>query len=688
MNESLRNKTTVQDLRNKYIRTLNDSANKTECANKIANDLFALDLTVYSKNSSFESIIYNSFAKSILDDNISLHPEQMRIISHIEKNEASIISAPTSFGKTFCVFEYIARYEPKNIVLVVPTLALVDEYFKKIVKTYRVFFSKYKVYTVITENDKFDFNRNNIFILTHDRIVNESLYSKLLRIDFLVIDEVYKLETDFDNDRVLVLNMAYYYLAKKAKKYTLLAPFINGVLNAEKLDKVPAFIKSDFSPVVNDIEIREVLSNSDRFLVCKEILENIKEEKTLLYFPTVTEMYKYINEVISFENKINILSPDIEQFIQWAKEEIHEEWCVVKALERGYVIHNGQIPLGTRIYQLGLFEDNSMYNRMLCTSTLLEGVNTSAKNIIIIKPSRISMKDEDSFAAFDFYNLVGRTGRLYKHYIGNAYYIKGPNDPEYKKEEAVKDIRFEITDNSKDIDIQKGDIDKYKDVKDFLSELRIDVKEYKEEIGIKLRFDTVLKLHQRYKRYKNDLIVELKELCTNKKRGRIYLVKILYKICEESPNKIKENLITSLLNLNRPKLKRVIEDTRVYYKGIDINILISNAIKIKNSYLEHDFYAKVILIKYFLEKDGCLASCIKMLNEKILKTIEILYFLNSKEKKMLLDLGIYERDIDNILKIIGDKFSDSFELKKLLLDNTDKLNKITYLSKYVIWNLK
>ncbi|MBP3722799.1 MAG: hypothetical protein J6I62_06090 [Selenomonadaceae bacterium] len=79
--------------------------------------------------------------------------------------------------------------------------------------------------------------RRNIFVLTHDRVVQESILAKVEKIDFLVIDEVYKLETDKENDRVLVLNMVYYYLAQKAKKYVLLAPFIKEIQDCENLEK-------------------------------------------------------------------------------------------------------------------------------------------------------------------------------------------------------------------------------------------------------------------------------------------------------------------------------------------------------------------------------------------------------------------------------------------------------------------
>lgn len=67
-------------------------------------------------------IVYSALSEAALDENISLHPEQIQIVNEIVTNDALIVSAPTSFGKTFCIFEYIARFEPFNIVLIVPTL--------------------------------------------------------------------------------------------------------------------------------------------------------------------------------------------------------------------------------------------------------------------------------------------------------------------------------------------------------------------------------------------------------------------------------------------------------------------------------------------------------------------------------------------------------------------------------------
>ena len=98
------NKYDTQKLREKYIRALAMSEDSTEKAKELADDLFALDLTVYSQYHSFDSIVYSSFAQSRLDKDIVLHPEQLEIIKQMELNDALIVSAPTSFGKTFTLF--------------------------------------------------------------------------------------------------------------------------------------------------------------------------------------------------------------------------------------------------------------------------------------------------------------------------------------------------------------------------------------------------------------------------------------------------------------------------------------------------------------------------------------------------------------------------------------------------------
>ena len=680
----------LQSKRKMYIRELAKAENASKRAKSMAEDLYSLDLTVYSADYCFESIIYNALAVSEIDSSIALHPEQINIISHIVNNDALIVSAPTSFGKTFCIFEYIAKYRPDNIVLIVPTLALVEEYYKKIIKKYRNSFEGYKIYTNVSEEKEYDFTQRNIFVLTHDRVVQESVLAKIEKIDFLVIDEVYKLETDKENDRVLVLNMAYYFLAQKAKKYVLLAPFIKEIVDCENLEKKPFFYRSDYSPVVNNVIQRRIIDSADRFSECEELIQNLDGQKTLIYFATVSGkygMYKYISSVVANEPEVEQLPDEVSYFIQWASEEIHEEWCVITALKHGYLIHNGQIPVGTRIFQINQYGEQEGFCKMLCTSTLLEGVNTSAENIIIVQPARKNAKEGECFTSFDFYNLVGRTGRLNEHFVGNAYYIQGPHDAEFSFEDAVRSVRFEILDKTDDMDIQFKNISDNEEVTSFLECLGIDIDEYLNNIGTKVRFDTARKIFYRFEENRASLSDLLYNMASNDQIGRYNLVKLLMVIVDGKANKLDASIANKLLDRRRLKIKQVVDEIRIYFPTAEIDSLISTTIRIKNGYLEHQFFNRVNIIKYFCEKAGFEDKQIDVLNDKIINAIEYLYFLNVKNKKMLIDIGIYERDVEKIIKIIGDDFDDTTELKNRLINNFDKLGNISYISSYVIQNL-
>lgn len=589
----------IQLYREQVIKEINDTEHKTQYIEKNAEAIYALGLTMYSSVFSLNSAIYNGFSLSELDERISLHPEQIKVLEKIEKNRGLIFSAPTSFGKTFVIFEYIARFKPKNVVLVVPTLALIDEYKKKIINQYRNIFKQYKVYLSIDEDKEYNLEEYNLFLVTHDRVINESIHQIIKSIDFLVIDEVYKLQKDNKDDRVLILNLAYYNLVSISKKYVLLAPFIKGVNNLDKLDDKPYFYGTNYSPVVNEVIEIPIIDDNDRLNKAKSILKEL-EGNTLVYFPTVTELNKYIDGMADGEEEQALeANPILSEFITWAKNEIHEKWSVLKAMENGYLVHHGQLPLGIRMLELDLFNDTNekFYYRMLCTATLLEGVNTTAKNIIITKPARGA---GNAFDAFDFYNLVGRTGRLFQHYLGKAYYIKGPEDRNYVKGEALKSIEFELTTDSIDIDINNGNYVKHENFVEFLNMLHIDYDTYKMEISSKCRFSTVLKLYSKYCKNKQSLFTELDKQDRNDSISKLGMIRELYKIVNDKQYKMK--LQTFLINkltyktVPRLNIRTVVNDAMYWYEHEDINYVIKSAISLKNSYIEFDFYKRIQVI--------------------------------------------------------------------------------------------
>ena len=79
------------------------------------------------------------------------------------------------------------------------------------------------------------------------------------------------------------------------------------------------------------------------------------------------------------------------------------------------------------------------------------------------------------------------------------------------------------------------------------------------------------------------------------------------------------------------------------------DIAFDHHIMIPNLNLDATLYNRVSIIKYFCQKAGFEENQIDVINEKIINAIEYLYFINVKNKKMLIDIGIYERDVETIV---------------------------------------
>jgi hypothetical protein len=85
-------------------------------------------------------------------------------------------------------------------------------------------------------------------------------------------------------------------------------------------------------------------------------------------------------------------------------------------MQRGIGIHHGRIPRALAQYIVRAF-DKEQLRFLVCTSTLIEGVNTKAKNIVVYD-HKINKQPLDLFT---FNNIRGRSGRMFKHFVGHVY---------------------------------------------------------------------------------------------------------------------------------------------------------------------------------------------------------------------------------------------------------------------------
>ena len=87
---------------------------------------------------------------------------------------------------------------------------------------------------------------------------------------------------------------------------------------------------------------------------------------------------------------------------------IWENWEFTEFLKYGIGVHNASLPKHITNTIIDYFNTGHI-KYLVCTSTIIEGVNTSAKNIVIIKNS----KGSHPITIFDYKNIKGRAGRLW-----------------------------------------------------------------------------------------------------------------------------------------------------------------------------------------------------------------------------------------------------------------------------------
>lgn len=363
-------------------RFINDNSNQK--------DMEFYDLSFYLRRDSCVKKIESFANRSYFDNKIILSESQIEILSILEEKNL-FLSAPTSFGKTFIVLEYMIRHPNlKNIVFIVPTLALMNELLKKI---YDHFSDNYNICINGNENLK----EKNIFIFVPER--SDCNFINLIsdiELDLLIIDEIYKLKPKDkkelnSDDRIILMNKVYLNLLAIAKKIILLGPFIKQItFEQTKLDIVKYY--TNLSPVFNYVK------NCPK----TDWIDYMGENNELVYFNSPESIYKSLEKII---NKFDEKYEYIEKYkneISHLEKIFFKEWIGIKLLKRGIGIHHGKIPMFLRKFYEEEYRNGSL-KCLLCTSTLMEGVNTpTMKMLVVDNPGNI----------FKLNNLIGRVGRL------------------------------------------------------------------------------------------------------------------------------------------------------------------------------------------------------------------------------------------------------------------------------------
>jgi replicative superfamily II helicase len=114
---------------------------------------------------------------------------------------------------------------------------------------------------------------------------------------------------------------------------------------------------------------------------------------------------------------------ELKDFGEFLQQEVHRYYRLGRMVRKGIAFHYANIPqiVRSRIEELA---KRRKLRFICCTSTLLQGVNMPAKNIFLENP-KTGQGEAGKIRPGDFWNLVGRAGRMNQEFSGNVFCIYG-----------------------------------------------------------------------------------------------------------------------------------------------------------------------------------------------------------------------------------------------------------------------
>jgi ERCC4-related helicase len=434
---------------------------------------------------TFSALLYESTLH--IDENIKIHRYQKEILNKFQTNQQNkfFLSASTSFGKTFLVYEIIKKINYKNIVLIFPTIALLTENYEKLLKNnlYDNIKSKYTIHTL---SDIKEIGENNIFIYTPERYLSFiDNTSNELDIDFVFVDEIYKIDNEYiidninkENERDTAYRIALYNILQKSKDILLVGPYIN-FPNKNEINKNQSFNifleKNNFKLIdYNSFEIVNksytVINKGGKYKIdpnltidltgfsnknvgerLSKIVKDIRQinENVIIYTKGPSTAENKAKEIIQntisqiqISDRLNLLITHLENRFQFT------DWSIIQGLKNKIGIHHGLVPKYIQKEIISLF-NNGDIDVLISTTTITEGVNTSAKNLLVLSAN----KGNKPLKTFDAKNIAGRAGRFLYHYSGRVLIL------EKKFQEILESSDDEIKHKNYDKEIRKDEID-------------------------------------------------------------------------------------------------------------------------------------------------------------------------------------------------------------------------------------
>ncbi len=380
---------------------------------------------------------------------------QRDVWSDVSSSKSVIASAPTSAGKSFVfhrhVVEGLKSGTVRSAAVIVPTRALIAQVAASMTPLLRnAEIAGIRTVTVpVVEPDD---GSPRVYVMTQERL-QVLLSSPTFSVDVAVLDEAHLVG---DGPRGIVLQSVVDELIQRNPGIQLLFTMPR-VRNAERIAQMfrmqdAKVRRTDDSPVGQNIILLDVAASRPDEVAARQWSDGRLSAAVLHDLPTrlvapdqrlvyLAWFYGRGSQSIVYGDtqsrceRLSTLLADVidaqgapdedpraavrRELARFVADHVHPDYDLVRTVLRGVGFHYGNMPTLVRQAVEQAFEDRTL-DFIVCTSTLLQGVNLPARNIFMRRPE----KGKDTpLDAVDFWNLAGRAGRLGKEFEGNVFLI-------------------------------------------------------------------------------------------------------------------------------------------------------------------------------------------------------------------------------------------------------------------------
>lgn len=384
-------------------------------------------------------------------DAIDVNPFQKAFWDLASANDWVSVSAPTSAGKSYIIREWmfseLRGSTPARLVYVAPTRALVEE-------VSEVFRSKLDdsvgVHTLPWDPEITSFERQ-VFVLTQERL--HLLHQRLPQFSpsVIFVDEAQKIA---DGTRGILLTQVLDEALRRDPTVRLVfaSPLSSNpdvLLDSSSSQERKAALVGETVTVNQNLVFVNQVRRKPRRYALSLIYEGEEREVGQIELPHapdgVGQKVPLIAAAIGGDSTGNLIfangpaeaekfartifdalaehpaieSDAVQELVDFSKGVVHERFQLAEFARRGVAFHYGDMPLVLKAKVEELFKRGEL-RYLVCTSTLLEGVNLPCRNLFLRAPHK---GPRMHMPMSDFWNLAGRAGRWGTEPQGNIFCV-------------------------------------------------------------------------------------------------------------------------------------------------------------------------------------------------------------------------------------------------------------------------